>query len=550
MSAPNLLDDILSRVKALGPDEQKTLCQDVASGTKTMVWVPNPGPQTSAFYSEADELYYGGQAGGGKSDVTIGLATTQHQNSLILRRYNDDAKVLAERAIAIVGSRDGYNGQDLRLRPPTLSGKQLDFGGCKDEFDRERYKGDPHDLIGFDEIPDFLESQYTFIIGWNRSTNPRQRCRVVCTGNPPTTPEGLWVLRRWAAWLDPNHYKPAKDGELRWYTTIGSKDTEVDGPGPHMIQNENTGEMEPIMAKSRTFIRAKLSDNPDLAATNYDSVLASMPEELRAAYRDGRFDAGLKDSPRQMIPSAWIREAQARWTEKPPIGVPMCAIAADCTGGGRDPLCVGWRHDLWFSKFKQVEGRSIPTDMLGSHQAGVIISFRRDMATIIVDLGGGYGNATFEHLRTNLDDGSSSRLLPSVVGHKGGEGTTQRSRPDQQLGFKNVRTMLLWRTREALDPNQVGGSSVALPPDPEMVSDLAAVTFSVIGSTIVAETKEDVCDKLGRSTNKGDVVNMLLSSGATASTDGAIWEEQQKQRRHVLGRRPQVIKPSINRTRN
>jgi hypothetical protein len=35
----------------------------------------------------------------------------------------------------------------------------------------------------FDEGTDFLESQYRFIIGWNRSTDPNQRCRVLVTSN-------------------------------------------------------------------------------------------------------------------------------------------------------------------------------------------------------------------------------------------------------------------------------------------------------------------------------------------------------------------------------
>lgn len=543
MSDASLLDEIIGRVEGLSPPDRKKLLKDVFEATGDMIWVPNPGPQTRAFESLADELYYGGQAGGGKSDLGIGLGLTRHTYSLILRRFNDDAKVLAERTMTITGSRQGYNGQEQRLRQ---SNRQIDFGGCKDEGDKQRYKGDPHDLIVFDEIPDFLESQYTFICGWNRSTNPKQHCRVVCTGNPPTTPEGLWVLRRWAAWLDPNHHKPAKDGELRWYTTIGNKDTEVDGPGPHMIKNEVTGVEEPIIAKSRTFIRAKLVDNPDLSATNYDSVLASMPEELRAAYRDGRFDAGLKDQARQIIPSAWIREAQERWTEKPPVGVPMCTIAADCTGGGRDPLTIGWRHDGWFSRLEQIQGKDMPQAMLGRTTAGHVIAYRRDRATIVIDMGGGYGNAAYEHLATNIDDGTASGLLPMLVGFKGSEGTTSRTIPDKMLGFKNRRTMALWRLREALDPGQLGGSPIMLPDDPEMVADLTAVTFTVVGSTIVAESKEDVCARLGRSTDKGDTVCMCWSAGATASTDGAIWEKQQKEMRHPLGRRPQVIKPTRN----
>jgi hypothetical protein len=42
-----------------------------------MVWVPNPGPQTDAYLSEADILLYGGQAGGGKSTSSSAGASTK-----------------------------------------------------------------------------------------------------------------------------------------------------------------------------------------------------------------------------------------------------------------------------------------------------------------------------------------------------------------------------------------------------------------------------------------------------------------------------------------
>jgi hypothetical protein len=95
--------------------------------------------------------------------------------------------------------------------------------------------------------------------------------------NPPTTAEGLWVVKYWGPWLDTTHPNPAKPGELRWFTTVAGEDREVDGLGPHIICGE------PVYARSRTFIRATLSDNPDLARTGYASVLAGLPEELRRA---------------------------------------------------------------------------------------------------------------------------------------------------------------------------------------------------------------------------------------------------------------------------
>lgn len=538
----DLLDAICGRILELPEEQRSSLIRDALAFTKKMVWVPNPGPQTIARENLADELFYGGQAGGGKSDLVCGAAIEDHERSLILRRFNDDAKVLAERTKQMLSGADigfSYNGQDQILRTER---KLMEYGGCKDIEDRQRYKGDPHDLIGFDEIGDFLEAQYTFIIGWNRSATPGQRSRIICTGNPPTTPEGLWVIRRWGAWLDPSHKKfgKVKEGELLWYTTINGTDTEVDGPGPHVIE----GEAKPVMARSRTFIRARLSDNPDLDRTNYDAVLAGMPEELRLAYREGRFDAGLKDRPFQLIPSAWARAAQERWTPQPPIGVPMCAIAVDCTGGGVDPMVIGARHDAWFDKMIVIPGDKIPAESAGRSAAGYVFTHRRDNSIVIVDMGGGYGGPLYEHLHDNLD--RNPTIEPLVKPYKGSEGSVRRTH-DQQLGFHNIRTEALWRVRELLDPGQAGGSPAQLPPDPELLGDLTAITYEVRRGIIHAEPKEAVCARLGRSTNKGDTVCMAWTAGPIASTDGAAWDVFRRNSEMGIGGR--TARPQVNRGR-
>src|SRR3954452_8042884 len=183
-----LLDELVARLTQL-PEKSRTEAIDLAlKSTATMAWVPNPGPQTEAFVCQADELFYGGEAGGGKTDLGIGLALTEHKRSLLLRRINKDAVKIKPRIEEILGHDTGYNDQLQRWR---LGERQIDIAGCEQESDKQRFKGDPHDLIVFDEGTDFLESQYRFIIGWNRSTDPKQRCRVIVASNPPTTAEGL-----------------------------------------------------------------------------------------------------------------------------------------------------------------------------------------------------------------------------------------------------------------------------------------------------------------------------------------------------------------------
>src|SRR6185503_13891785 len=48
-------------------------------------WYPQTGPQSLAFVCEAQELFMGGSAGGGKSDLLFGLSKTAHINSTIIR---------------------------------------------------------------------------------------------------------------------------------------------------------------------------------------------------------------------------------------------------------------------------------------------------------------------------------------------------------------------------------------------------------------------------------------------------------------------------------
>lgn len=487
------LDDILAALGGLDEATRQSVLEDAHKLTGSMRWIPNAGPQTDAFFCEADELFYGGQAGGGKSDLEIGLAVTQHHRSLLLRRTNKEALGLVERLAEVIGNRDGWSSQRGIWRLPECT---VEISGCQLEDDKQKFKGSPHDLICFDEVSDFTESQYTFITTWNRSTTPGQRCRVVAAGNPPTRPEGLWVLKRWAAWLDPTHPNPAKPGELRWYTAgEDGKEIEVDGPGPHSINGEL------IVARSRTFIPAKLSDNPDLQASGYAATLAALPEELRAAYRDGRFDASLKDHAYQTIPTAWIRAAQARWTSRPPQGVPMCAIGVDVAQGGTDNTVLAIRHDGWYAPLISVPGKLTPD---GPAVAGLVVQHRRDDAHVVIDMGGGYGGGALTHLKANGVE---------VTGYKGAEAAEGRT-VDRQLSFHNKRSSAYWRFREALDPGQPGGSTIMLPDDPELVADLTAPTFEVApGAKIKVESKEHVCDRLGRSTDKGDAVVMAWYRG-------------------------------------
>lgn len=481
------LDDILARLEALPENEKQEIEAGALKATARRYFVPNIGPQTLAYFSEADELFYGGGAGGGKSALLCGLAIEEHKKAIIFRREYPQIKGLIDEVARQVGDRDGYRQQDRVWRLP--KGNELEFGSVAHEDDKEKYQGRPHDLKGFDEITHFSESQYRFLIAWNRSTQPGQRCRVVATGNPPISAEGTWVIKYWGPWLDPTHPRPAKPGELRWFSVVDGRDVEVAGPSEH--------------ARSRSFIPARLEDNPDLMATGYAAVIEGMPEPLRSMMREGRFDVGQSDAEFQVIPTAWIAAAQERWKPDGFKDFAMTALAFDPAGGGEDAAELAYRHGGWYGPLITERGNATGD---GNAAAATIFRHRRDNAPVVVDVGGGYGGAVTLRLRDN------------GVLHIGfnGAGASLHKTIDKQLGFTNKRAEAWWRFREALDPDQQGGSAVCLPPDPELRADLAAPVYSVGARGIVIESKEELRKRLGRSPGKGDAVVMCLSEGNAA----------------------------------
>jgi hypothetical protein len=331
--------------------------------------------------------------------------------------------------------------------------------------------------------------------------------------NPPLDSTGDWLIDYFGPWLNDTHPNPAKPGELRWYLPgEDGKDYECRKGDSTVIAGQT------VYAQSRTFIPSFFTDNPFYDAQKYAASLAAVPEEFRARLISGNFMLARQDQPNQVIPTAWIRAAQARWTSKPPQGVPMCAMGVDASGGGDDPMVMAPRHDGWFAPLIEIPGKDIPMDRIGPHCAGLVISHRRDDALVTVDMGGGYGGSTHDHLKANGVE---------VYGYKGAEGTTKRSR-DGKMKFVNVRSAACWALREALDPAQEGGSPICLPDDPVLVADLTALTFEPTPNGIKVIPKEKVCEILMRSTDRGDAVVMSWWTGPKMITHYSQWQKDQR----------------------
>lgn len=457
------------------------------------LWVPQPGPQTMAYYSQADIIFYGGAAGGGKTALLMGLSLTAQRRSIIFRREAVQLVGIVEEMARIIKSRDGYNSQTGVWRLP--DDRVLELGSVKDPLDWMKYQGRAHDAKLFDEITHFLESQFRALIGWLRSDDPGIRQRVVCAGNPPTSAEGEWVKRFWAPWLDPNHPRPAKDGELRWFVTDEKgEDKEVPGPEPVMVGQDV------VKPKSRTFIRSSVDDNLFLSTTGYKATLQALPEPLRSQMLKGDFMAGAADPAWQVIPTEWVKAAQARWKPRAAKGL-MTALGFDPARGGIDKSSAARRHGQWFDEIVQAPG-VLTKD--GPTAAAFIAPLVRNGVCVCVD-SIGIGSSALDFLiAMNLN------VLPVVGSASSGLQTKKGN-----LRFRNKRAEMYWRLREALDP--ANPDPIELPPDQELLTDLCAVRYKVVSlghtAAIQMRDKDEIRQMLGRSPDKGDSVAMTFVAG-------------------------------------
>lgn len=481
------------------PEELAEIDALLEDGT---LWHALPGPQTMAYESKADIVGYGGAAGGGKTDLLAGTILTKSKRALIVRREKAQTEGVVQRLEEIVGAKEGYNSQKGFWRLP--GDVIAEFAGLDNPGDERRWQGRPHDKKLFDEATEMREAQVRFIMGWTRSNDPSAHPQAILTFNPPTTAEGRWVIKFFAPWLDPKHHAPAKPGELRWFTTVGdNQDYEVEDGREFVLEGNKTDGFElvydfdpkdytpeqVIQPKSRTFIPARLTDNPYYMATGYMSTLQALPEPLRSQMLRGDFMAGVEDDAMQVIPTHWVEIAQARWTQ-PDVLPAMDSLGVDVARGGKDSTVLIARHGWWFSQPQLVQGEGTNT---GPKVAGLVVSTLRDHAPVHLDVIG-VGASPYDYLNDTA---------VQVMGVNVSEKSLAKDKSGR-LSFFNLRSQLWWELREALDPDANNG--IALPPDPKLLAELCAPKWSLRGASIQVESREEIVKRTGRSPDRASAL--------------------------------------------
>lgn len=493
----------------LTPAEREELLALVSQDLAEQPWRPLPGPQTMAYNSQADVIGFGGAAGGGKTDLAVGLAITQHYRTQVFRREGPQLTGIIDRLAEIVGSRDNINGK------PTVyddGDRKIEFNSMPNLGDETKYQGRPKDLLVIDEAANFLEQQVRFVKGWVRTTRPGQRTRTLLTFNPPTSAEGRWVIDFFAPWLDKRHtLYPTEPGKLRYVYVDPEtgKDIWIDDNDPRLfvlVHGQRVYDFDPlayrpeeiVKPESRTFIPSRITDNPFLVSTGYMAQLQALPEPLRSQMLLGDFEAGMEDDPWQVIPTRWVETAMERWKQRTPRGE-MLAIGVDVARGGKDSTYLATRHktpntSLWFDKLKGYPGSETPN---GNIVAGLVIGERRDSAPILIDVIG-VGASPYDVLNSAGQDVYGVNVAEKA-------NATDKS---GRLSFMNLRSQLWWQMREALDPQADNG--IELPPDPDLLKELCAPKWELSGMTLKVESREDIVKRVGRSPDRATAVILAL----------------------------------------
>jgi hypothetical protein len=526
---PLTLEQMEALILGMDADTRKEL-ENTLKPILAEVWLPQPGPQTEAYYSPADELLYGGAVGGGKTDLVGGLALTAHERSLVFRRQSTDLDGLWTRLEEIAGGTKLTNNSVKKRMICVNKGKRLLIeGGHLDAPGAEKtWQGRPHDLIAFDEGAQLEEQKVAFVIRWLRSTTAGQRCRMVIATNPPI-PEykdgklvdfgtGLWLKEWFAPWLDPAFPDPAKDGELRWCYMVADNDrlktvwveepgvyshTSGDWLGGPELYDENN--KDHVAARSRTFIRSRLSDNIYFKGSGYAEKMSSTPEPLRSMLMNGDFNIKLEDNPFQIIPTNWVLEAEKRWNDnrQDMDALTQLVMCGDVAQGGSDATTLASLLDEnHYDEIKRYPGSETPD---GPAVAIRLLGYRRHNSLVVLDGGGGWAGDT---KRTLQRDNNIEAILfqPST---SDGEWNNEL-----KMKYLNLRASAWWKFRAALNP--ASGENVRLPPNERLRTQLTSVLWRMERKFIIVESKDDVRARIGSSTDEADAVIMAWYYRETA----------------------------------
>ena len=211
----------------------------------------------------------------------------------------------------------------------------------------------------------------------------------------------------------------------------------------------------------------------------------SVPYQVRVM---GNFPTQGDDT---LIPLLWIELAMERWEETEP-GEPV-EIGVDVAAYGTDKTVIAVRRGQRIERL-EVYSKKSTTETAGLTKRAAGDYDTRAIKVDAIGIGCGVADQLEEEGFDNV-----------------GINVSERSNDPER--FFNLRSELWWNLRDRLDPDTTQNPDpIALPPDDELLAELAAVKYKLTGrGQVQIESKEDMKKRLGRSPDRADAVVLALA---------------------------------------
>jgi len=296
-----------------------TQAETLNNGQKrTVVWTPNSGPQSWLMSCPADEIFFGGSRGGGKTDGMLGKHAIKAQEfasdviGIFFRRTFVDLKEVIQRSKKIYGPLGArYHKSDKEWLFP--NGARLKFAYLDNDDDADNYQGHNYTDVYFEELGHWPSDVPIRKLKATLRSGAKVPCQFHATGNPGGPG---------AAWIKQRYIDPAPLGmQVKW----------------EVFENPFTGAK---VRKSRIFIPSSLQDNPHLGSEYVANLQQSGSEALVRAWLLGDWSAiegayFSEFSTRRhvlrpcQLPAWWTRFRSMDWGSARPFSVHWWAVAGE-----------------------------------------------------------------------------------------------------------------------------------------------------------------------------------------------------------------------------
>ena len=230
---------------------------------QTIIWQPQPGPQTELIRCPVFEVFYGGARGGGKTEGSIG-DWLEHSNTygqwatgvFFRRKFKQLEQVIARtrQLFPQVGAK--CNEQKAEWTMP--GGASLKFRYLERDSDAQEYQGHSYTRVYVEELTNFPSPAPVNLLRGTLRSAQGVPVGMRCTGNPGG-PGHHWVKARYIT--------PAPKG---W----------------KILTEEFVGVQGEKLVLERVFIPSKISDNA-LLYVNDPYYIARLRQAGSEALRQG-----------------------------------------------------------------------------------------------------------------------------------------------------------------------------------------------------------------------------------------------------------------------